>query len=77
MRVSKLLLALALTVSTGAFAYAGFQADFAVCTQGNNKGEVLAACMRLIDNAAAESRHDRHVLWPEGGKQRRSGAELS
>jgi hypothetical protein len=55
MRVSKLLLALALIVPTQAFAYDGFQADFAVCTQGNNKGEVVAACTRLIDNAAAEN----------------------
>jgi hypothetical protein len=53
--VSKLLLALALTGSTGAFAYDGFQADFAVCTQGNNKSDVVAACTRLIDNAAAEN----------------------
>ena len=55
MRVWKLLLAPALIVSTQAFAYDGFEEDFAVCTQGNNIGEVVAACTRLIDNAAAEN----------------------
>jgi len=55
MLVFRLVPALALIVSTQAIAYDGFEPDFATCTQGNNKGEVVAACTRLIDNAAAEN----------------------
>lgn len=55
MRVSMLLSALALIASTQAFAYEGFEVDFATCTQGNEKSAIVAACSRLIDNAAAEN----------------------
>lgn len=55
MHVSRFLLALALTASTQAFAYDGFETDFAVCTQGDNSVEVVEACTRLIDNAAVEN----------------------
>ena len=47
--------ALALFVATQAVAYDGFEADFATCTQSNNKAEVVAACTRLIDNASDEN----------------------
>jgi len=58
MRISKLLAALMLLAalatiaSTQAFAYDEFEADFATCTQGNDQAAVVAACSRLIDNAA-------------------------
>ena len=55
MRVSRLLAALVMIMSTQAVAYDGFEADFASCTQGKNHGEVVEACTRLIDNAAAEN----------------------
>jgi len=55
MRVLKLLPALAMIASTQAFAYDGLEADFATCTQGKNQGEIVEACTRLIDNAAAEN----------------------
>jgi hypothetical protein len=55
MRVLKFLPALALIVSTPAFAYDDFEADFAVCTQGSDSAAVVEACTRLIDNAAAEN----------------------
>ncbi|MEG6508847.1 hypothetical protein V6C03_07680 [Methyloligella sp. 2.7D] len=55
MRVLSLLPALALIASTQAFAYDGLEQDFAVCTQGNDSAEVVKACTRLIDNAAAEN----------------------
>jgi len=38
MRISKLLAALSITASTQAFAYDAFEADFATCTQGNDRG---------------------------------------
>ncbi|ODR99821.1 hypothetical protein AUC68_01370 [Methyloceanibacter methanicus] len=44
-----------LLVSVQAVAYDGFDADFSTCTQGNDSGAVVAACSRLIDNAAAEN----------------------
>jgi|GEM_PF-1408132 len=46
---------LVLIVSAQAVAYDGFEADFVTCTQGNARGEVVTACTRLIDNAAAEN----------------------
>lgn len=55
MRASKFLLVLPLIVSTRAFAYDGFEADFAVCTQGSDQRQVVEACTRLIDNAATEN----------------------
>jgi len=60
MRISKLMMwmllaALAITASTQAFAYDAFEADFATCTQGNDQAAVVAACPRLIDNAAKEN----------------------
>ncbi len=55
MRVLRLLPVLAMIASTQAFAYDGFEADFATCTQGKNQGEVVEACTRLIDNAAVEN----------------------
>lgn len=47
--------ALALIAATQAIAYDGFEADFATCTQSNDSGAVVAACTRLIDNAADEN----------------------
>ena len=55
MRVSSLLAGLVMIASTQVFAYGGFEADFATCTQGTNKSAVVAACTRLIDNAAVEN----------------------
>jgi len=56
MRVLRVLPVLAMIASsTQAFAYDGLKADFATCTQGKNQGEVVEACTRLIDNAAAEN----------------------
>ena len=55
MNVLRLLPALVLIVSPEVFAYDGFEADFATCSQGKNKGEVVEACTRLIDNAAVEN----------------------
>jgi len=55
MRVLRLLPVLAMIASTQALAYDGFETDFAVCTQGSNKGDIVASCTRLIDNAAAEN----------------------
>jgi hypothetical protein len=49
------LAALAMMASTQAFAYDGFEGDFATCTQGNDQAAVVAACTRLIDNAATEN----------------------
>jgi len=46
---------LALLASVPAVAYDGFEADFATCTQSKDSGAVVAACSRLIDNAAAEN----------------------
>ena len=55
MRDWRILFVLAMFASTQAFAYDGLEADYAVCTQGNDKGKVVAACTRLIDNAATEN----------------------
>lgn len=55
MRASSLLPALVVIASTQAFAYDGFEDDFATCTQGSDQGEVVEACSRLIDNAAVEN----------------------
>ena len=55
MRVSRLSAGLVMIASTQVFAYDGFEADFATCTQGKNQGEVVEACTRLIDNAAVEN----------------------
>jgi len=55
MRVSSLLAGLVMMTSTQVFAYDGLKADFATCTQGKNPGDVVAACTRLIDNAAVEN----------------------
>lgn len=55
MRAFKTLPALLLIMSAQAFAYDGLEADFATCSQGQNRTEVVAACTRLIDNAKAEN----------------------
>lgn len=55
MHFLRVLPVLALIASTQAFAYEGFEADFATCTQGSDQSAVVAACTRLIDNAAAEN----------------------
>ena len=44
-----------LLASVQAVAYDGFETDFSTCTQSNDSGAVVAACSRLIDNAAAEN----------------------
>ena len=46
---------LVLLASVPAVAYDTVEADFATCTQSNDSGAVVAACTRLIDNAAAEN----------------------
>ncbi|MEM7191251.1 MAG: hypothetical protein AAF405_00035 [Pseudomonadota bacterium] len=59
MRFTRVLLPLALIAAVLTFAqalaYDGFDADAATCTQGKNKADVVAACTRLIDNAATEN----------------------
>lgn len=55
MVVLRFLPALPLIAAAQAVAYDGFEADFAACTQGSNKAEVVAACTRLIDNAKTEN----------------------
>jgi len=42
-------------LSGQAFAYDGFDADIATCTQGNNNVDLVTACTGLIDNAEAEN----------------------
>jgi len=55
MRVSRLLAGLVMMTSTQVFAYDGFKADFVTCTQGMDKGDIVEACTRLIDNASVEN----------------------
>lgn len=55
MRMLTLFLSLLLIVSTQARAYDGLEADFATCSQGQDRTEIIAACTRLIDNAEAEN----------------------
>jgi hypothetical protein len=55
MRVLRLLPVLAIMASAQAFAYDTLETDFAICTQGDDSGQVVAACTRLIDNAQAEN----------------------
>jgi len=55
MIISRFVLPLALMLSDPAFAYDGFDADIAACTQGNHQGDVVTVCTRLIDNAGAEN----------------------
>ena len=52
----RLLSAVALLVSAPALAYDGMDSHFSTCTQGKaTKPEVVQACSRFIDNAAAEN----------------------
>ena len=52
----RLLSAVALLVSAPALTYDGMDSDFSTCTHGKStKAEVVQACSRLIDNAAAEN----------------------
>jgi len=56
-------------LSGQAFAYDGFDADIATCTQGNNNVDLVTACTGLIDNAEAEKRSLRNVLRLAGVAQ--------
>lgn len=55
MTVFRIVPAVALFASVQAFAYEGFETDFATCTQSNDSAAVVTSCTRLIDNAAAEN----------------------
>lgn len=60
MRVRAFLAAMSIGLATSlpAFAYDTLEQDYAACTQGGGKissGEIVAACSRLIDNAAQEN----------------------
>jgi len=53
MNVFRIAPVVVLLASVQAVAYDGFETDFSTCTQSNDSGAVVAACSRLIDNAAA------------------------
>ena len=55
MVVFRLVPMVALLASVPAAAYDGLEADMAMCTQGTDRSAVVAACTRLIDNAATEN----------------------
>ncbi|MEJ2517178.1 MAG: hypothetical protein P8Y82_04085 [Methyloceanibacter sp.] len=55
MNVFRIAPVVVLLASVQAVAYDGFETDFSTCTQSNDSGAVVAACSRLIDNAAAEN----------------------